>query len=95
MIEDKQQIDIIEADIKTGMRIMERVNPRVYRGLSYRTAAKHLEAIGYRKQSEGEWVKPSMRSDIICSQCKRPPKILFGVAPLYCPNCGAKMKGGE
>ena len=46
---EEQQIDIIEADIKTGMRIMETVNPRVYRGLKYRTAAKHLAAIGYRK----------------------------------------------
>lgn len=55
-------------------------------------AERAVEA-GYRPQSEGEWEKPSAYSDIICSQCKRPPKIMFGVAPLYCPNCGAKMKG--
>lgn len=54
----------------------------------------NLPCEGYRKQKEGEWIKPSTHSDIICSQCKRPPKILFGTEPLYCPNCGAKMKGG-
>ena len=41
----------------------------------------------------GEWEKLSAHSDICCSLCKRPPKIVFGVAPLYCPNCGAKMDG--
>ena len=30
----------------------------------------------------GEWIKPSAHSDICCSKCQRPPKILFGVAPL-------------
>ena len=55
--------------------------------------AEALYNANYRKQNEGRWEKPSMHSDIICSQCKRPPKMLFGVAPLYCPNCGAKMEG--
>lgn len=41
----------------------------------------------------GEWIKLSGYSDACCSKCQRPPKILFGVAPLYCPNCGAKMDG--
>lgn len=70
----------------------------------YNTVAKDLyELYGWRKQSEGEW-----RSELVkkcdwkgkkhdyyqpnsCSLCheavvKRTP---------YCPNCGAKMKGGE
>ena len=41
----------------------------------------------------GEWTKPSMLSDPCCSRCKRPTKMMFGVLPLYCPNCGAKMDG--
>ena len=56
---------------------------------------------GYRKQSEGEW------KDNHCTNCgmtpigeetwtahgKTPPK--FELCMDYCPNCGAKMKGGE
>ena len=68
----------------------------------YDTIAQKMFAKGWRKQSEGEW-----RSELVkkcdwkgkkhdyyqpnsCSLCheavvKRTP---------YCPNCGAKMKGG-
>ena len=41
----------------------------------------------------GEWTKPSTFSDTCCSRCKRPTKMLFGILPLYCPMCGAKMDG--
>ena len=54
---------------------------------------------GYRKQSEGEWIehieKPSWLEDDVevfyeCSICKTQSP-----APTkFCPNCGAKMKGG-
>ena len=46
-----------------------------------------------RKQSEGEWVKPTMYSEDICSICGKSPKIFLGLLSPYCPNCGAKMKG--
>ena len=52
---------------------------------------------GYRKQMEGEWIaKPIMiRSpfarNYYCSVCKYEP-IDIGS---FCPNCGAKMKGGS
>ena len=49
---------------------------------------------GYRKQSEGEWVKPSRYSEPICTICKKSPLQYFGMLPPFCPNCGAKMKGG-
>ena len=55
----REQIDIIETDIKTGMRVMEEVNPRVYCGLTYRPAAEHLYEKGYRKQ---EWISVDERS---------------------------------
>lgn len=51
---------------------------------------------GYRKRIEGEWVtihtpfyKPTK---MICSNCQslNGTRIKFN----YCPNCGAKMKGG-
>ena len=53
---------------------------------------------GYRKQSEGEWISPTTiggRAFSIphCSACNGIP---CGVDEntKFCPNCGAKMKGG-
>ena len=60
---------------------------------------------GYRKQSEGEWIKINPNNLLIgeyyCSCCNDVIDIADGrETPLdrkmyYCPNCGAKMKGGE
>ena len=47
---------------------------------------------GYRKQSEGEWIISSDGYYPYCSECKNEPK--NGVMTDFCPNCGAKMKGG-
>jgi hypothetical protein len=47
---------------------------------------------GYKKQSEGEWI--SLEPEIglfACSLCDH--RILRSKCN-YCPNCGAKMKGG-
>ena len=54
---------------------------------------------GYRKQSEGEWVRQKGIPEAICSKCGR--EVVYQVIDNkwafenYCPNCGAKMKGGE
>jgi hypothetical protein len=56
--------------------------------------AEALYNAGYRKQSEGEWKKPSRYSEPICTICKKSPCQYFGMLPPFCPNCGAKMKGG-
>lgn len=63
----------------------------------------NLENAGYRKQSEGEWVveeHPLVHDKkISCSCCgyseRRGPawNISWGFHS-FCPNCGAKMKGG-
>lgn len=57
---------------------------------------------GYRKQKQGEWVdKPTGaygRMQSWCSACGKHSGI-GGIKSNrhkpYCPNCGAKMKGGE
>ena len=65
--------------------------------------AETLYNEGYRKQSEGEWlvrVSPIVGDKKVkCSECGyyeyRGPawNITWGMHN-YCPNCGAKMKGG-
>lgn len=66
-----------------------------YIGINTDGLTRELFDDGYRKQSEGEWIKPSMYSEDICSKCGKSPKIFFGLLSPFCPNCGAKMKGGE
>ena len=61
---------------------------------------------GYRKQSEGEWRTVLQDGYIgptewVCSNCKEEfciydmPMAEFLQMMKHCPNCGAKMKGGE
>ena len=64
---------------------------------------KHCHAIyyakrainkGYRKQIEGEWIKDNtskFEHRYNCSVCNYR---FFGIPTNYCPNCGAKIKGG-
>ena len=68
--------------------------------------AKVLYHAGYRKQSEGEWILTSTFKSTFplpvadlytaCSVCRwKPPKYSADYKEYnFCPNCGAKMKGG-
>lgn len=56
--------------------------------------AEKMTAKGYRKQSEGEWIRHGYKWK--CSKCGvlmdidgTPTENLLH----FCPNCGAKMKG--
>jgi predicted amidophosphoribosyltransferase len=65
--------------------------------------ARHLYNAGYRKQSEGAWVAtPNITISergrrinstlYVCSVCDKSNGRRM---QNFCPNCGAKMKGGE
>ena len=63
--------------------------------------AEALYNAGYRKQKEGEWVDKSADRDEFytwtyrCSICGHRAIIEDEGDSHFCPNCGAKMKGGE
>ena len=53
---------------------------------------------GYRKQNEGEWGYDEGCDCFVCSVCERSALNNYrGLSTMskFCPNCGAKMKGGE
>lgn len=51
--------------------------------------ARELYGKRWRKQSEGEWVRTDWGGKV-CSCCNTPVNYMSK----FCPNCGAKMKGG-
>ena len=51
--------------------------------------ARRIYDAGYRKQSEGEWEQIGLQNPK-CSLCRR----YNYEKSTFCPNCGAKMKGG-
>lgn len=66
--------------------------------------AKRIYEQDYRKQSEGEWIKTE--TNYTCSKCNFNViswsgeydgyEFERGISLMkFCPNCGAKMKGGE
>lgn len=68
--------------------------------------AEHLYNAGYRKQSEGEWIGEAdgyADGELVydvwhcseCNHCIDDGTDDADLLPNYCPNCGAKMKGGE
>lgn len=51
----------------------------------------------YRKQREGEWISNELggyQYAFHCSECGWVDGYPFNDRHKYCPNCGAKMKGG-
>ena len=53
--------------------------------IDFDVTAEKMVAKGYRKQSEGEWLVGGK-----CTACNE----YSHIRTKFCPNCGAKMKGG-
>ena len=62
-----------------------------------RSAAEGMYDKGWRKQIEGEWEKRDfiifdfVKTAYRCTSCNT----TWDAPTKFCPNCGAKMKGGE
>lgn len=39
----------------------------------------------------GRWMKPTPVTQEFCSNCRLTPKLIFGMLPKFCPNCGVEM----
>ena len=81
-----------------GMRyVYEEKEPNKSRNVALHMAIQALE----QEPKKGHWFvdeRPESNREIICSNCEQPIfkyyKLDFDYRPKYCPNCGAKMKGG-
>lgn len=65
--------------------------------ISMRALAEALYNAGYRKQKEGEWKYDEDCDCFVCSVCVNSALNNYrglSVNSNFCPNCGAKMKGG-
>ena len=60
-------------------------------GNSSQLKAEKLVKLGYRRQSEGKWLRYGYDSQK-CSLCGNVNTNYINNN--FCPNCGAKMKGG-
>lgn len=68
-------------------------------------SAKNLQSISDMPAADvaevvyGQWIKDDFLSDDVnnAEKCSRCGELIgwFGKLPKYCPNCGAKMDGGE
>lgn len=68
----------------------------MYYGVDSYGIATALYNAGYRKQSEGEWKVCGAFDDFLkCSCCGYDYPWQTAIEHKFCPNCGAKMKGGE
>lgn len=45
----------------------------------------------YEYPETAHWIKLSPASQEYCSNCKKTPKMVFGILPDFCPNCGERV----
>lgn len=104
-MEKQQKIVEMAKDICRVKHICNNVCKPISACDALRYAERAVEA-GYCKQSEGHWFIREYEY-FTCSECgcdlwngcdctsEAKEMIAKGDIPNFCPNCGAKMKGGE
>ena len=99
MTEEKQIEEIEELDEILRKACSATPNEKCIKKLCSKCRAETVIEAGYRKQSVGEWKEKAVKltwceDDVdIVYECSCCATTSHGESP-YCPNCGAKMKGG-
>lgn len=61
----------------------------------WQSLAEAVYNAGYRKQIEGRWTPRHKDTKAFCTKCGALRDIETQEFWSFCPNCGAKMKGGS
>ena len=93
-MDEKKQIEEMVKELRTVWIVDWEGNPHELHEKLWddelENIAIELYNLRYRKQSEGEWI-PNPGGGWLCGNCR---KYSHGLRN-FCPECGAKMKGGE
>lgn len=88
----EKQIEQVQGDIKV---IIHDTIYSISNEDDRKYLAEILYAAGYRKQSEGRWTPRHKDTKAFCTKCGALRDIETQEFWSFCPNCGAKMKGGS
>ena len=108
MSKEKQIIEMAEILLETSRQdSKDKSNNKSYTafdadvifkyGCDRLNGASALYNADYRKQSEGEWAHEFYPYRVFCSKCKAEARVDrdgYYSTSTFCPDCGAKMKGG-
>jgi NADH pyrophosphatase NudC (nudix superfamily) len=101
MSKEMQMIDEERWDIAKIMADNFHINEKGWDESDFEWTAHCLQQEGYHKQSEGEWIEADTIDDgwtqYRCNGCGWNTGSYYKEKcdlHRYCPNCGAKMKGG-
>jgi hypothetical protein len=83
---------------KIGFDVLSRLTGNAYEDEETSIARHIITQLGYRKQSEGEWVHSEYDDNAACSVCGEEPfdfkePLRDPRCAQYCPYCGARMRG--
>lgn len=96
---EEKQIEEMKHIACLGCKHLMECDESIRERCGFMVLIEALYAEGYRKQREGEWIKHPCSYE--CTVCKVSVEVYAEeYDPTtdydlnYCPNCGAKMKGG-
>ena len=101
-LEREKQEALLEFEMAEMLEIIEKAREIYANDITDHTENEYIREglldAGYRKQSEGEWkLEHEFYGRMVCSNCREEALVNdFNeyVDSEFCPNCGAKMKGG-